>query len=374
MKTLFVTYHYLHGHGGSVFASRAYINAFAELSERMMLLCPVTRKDAPEELAEGIAVVPVLRSRNPLLAIRNYALGVLHRYFGLFQRELRKGDFDTVVFDTCYASWRLIDSARKAGCRVITIHHNFQQEFVRDNYRGLARRRLSRLTRRCEKAAVQGSDLNITLTEPDRVLLQQVYDPDSRCRFSVGGVFESVPGGQPPVVRANRASSFLITGNLSYPQTEQSLLPWLVQYWPLLCAEVPAATLTVAGAHPSARLQEACAKAGVALVADPPDMAPLLAAASCYICPTSLGGGIKLRIMDGLRSGLPVLTHAVSVRGYESLLGRGVFAYSDTESFEGALRDLLARPADPAAIRRDYLSCFGFEAGRERLRTILDLP
>ena len=29
MKTLFVTYHYLHGNGGGVFASRGYVNAFA---------------------------------------------------------------------------------------------------------------------------------------------------------------------------------------------------------------------------------------------------------------------------------------------------------------------------------------------------------
>ena len=380
MKTLFVTYHYLHGHGGSVFASRAYINAFAALSDEMTLLCPVTRKDGPEKLAEGITVVPVLRSGNPLVAVRNYALGVLHRYYGLFQRVLRKGDFDTVVFDTCYASWRLIASARKAGCRVITIHHNFQQEFVRDNYRGIARLRLTRLTRRCEAAAVQGSDLNITLTEPDRGLLQQAYDPSGRCRFAVGGMFESAPCHfeRPSSCHFERAervekSTFLITGNLSYPQTEQSLLPWLEQYWSLLRAEVPDASLIVAGANPSARLREACARAGAAVVANPPDMAPLLAASSCYICPTSLGGGIKLRVMDGLRSGLPVLTHAVSARGYEALLGRSVFAYSDAESFVAALRELRARPAGPEAIRHDYLASFGFEAGCERIKTMLGL-
>ena len=385
MKTLFVTYHYLHGFGGSVFASRAYVNAFAALSERMTLLCPVTRKEGPEGLSEGIAVVPVLRSRNPLVYLRNYPLGILHRYYGLFQRVLRKGDFDTVVFDTCYASSQLIGAARKAGCRIITIHHNFQQEFVRDNYKGLVRLRMARLTRRCEGAAVLGSDLNITLTEPDRELLRAAYAPAAR--IEVGCMFESVPCGQTPDqvggdetcharsdvrhARPDRASAFLITGNLSYPQTEQSLLPWLEHYWPILRAEVPDARLTVAGAHPSARLREACAAAGVTLVANPPDMAPLLAASSCYICPTSLGGGIKLRIMDGLRCGLPVLTHAVSARGYESLLGRCVFAYSDEEGFRSALAQLRLGNLTSEDIRRDYYARFGFEAGVERLKTML---
>lgn len=373
MKVLFVTYHYLHGHGGSVFASRAYINAFAALSQRMSLLCPVTRKSGPEGLAGGIEIIPVFRSRNPLIAVRNYALGVLHRYYGLFRRVLQKGGFDTVVFDTCYASWRLIGQARKAGCRVVTIHHNFQQEFVRDNYTGIARLRLSRLTRRCEKAAVLGSDLNITLTEPDRKLLQDAYDPSGSRRFVSIGVFESVPVLKPALDGPRSEGAFLITGNLSYPQTEQSLLPWLDRYWPLLRNEVPESQLTVAGANPSPRLREACAASGVSVVANPPDMAPLLAAASGYICPTSLGGGIKLRIMDGLRYGLPVLTHTVSARGYETLLGRCVFAYDDEESFIGALHAMMETASSPEEIRREYLAFYGFEAGCERLRNCLNL-
>ena len=373
MKVLFVTYHYLHGHGGSVFASRAYINAFAALSQRIVLLCPATRKYPPEGLSEEIEVIPVLRSRNPLVAVRNYSLGVMHRYYGLFSRVLKKGDFDTVVFDTCYASWRLIGQARKAGCAVIVIHHNYQQEFVRDNYRGLSRLRLSRLTCRCEKAAVQGSDLNITLTEPDRALLQNAYDPGRSRRFAALGVFESASSYSVVPDKRPTRESFLITGNLSYPQTELSLIPWLERYWPLLRNEVPESHLTVAGANPSPRLREACAASGVSVVADPRDMAPLLAAASGYICPTSLGGGIKLRIMDGLRYGLPVLTHTVSARGYETLLGRCVFAYDDEKSFIGALHAMMETASSPEEIRREYLAFYGFEAGCERLCNCLNL-
>ena len=381
MKTLFVTYHYLHGHGGSVFASRAYVNAFAALSQRMTLICPVTRENGPEGLADGIKVVPVLRSRNPLVYVRNFVLGVLHRYYDVFPRVLREGGFDTVVFDTCYASIRLLEKARQAGCRIITVHHNYQQEFVRDNFTGFKRWRMTRLTRRWEGAAVQGSDINITLTEPDHQLLQRAYDPEGKCRFAVGGVFESAPGGKDALHSLGKTdssfhgssveSAFLITGNLAYPQTELSLLPWLEHYWPMLCKLVPGAHLTVAGANPTAKLQEACARAGVTVVPNPPDMAPLLQEASCYICPTFLGGGIKLRIMDGLRYGLPVLTHSVSARGYEALLGSSVFSYSNEKEFMEALQALIARAARPEAIRGAFLSNFSFEAGRERLRKLL---
>ena len=40
MNVLFITHHYLHGNGGGVFASRAYINVIAEIADHVTLLYP----------------------------------------------------------------------------------------------------------------------------------------------------------------------------------------------------------------------------------------------------------------------------------------------------------------------------------------------
>ena len=53
MKVLFVTYHYLHGHGGGIFASRGFINAFAALSDEMTLLYPVKRENGRGPVGES---------------------------------------------------------------------------------------------------------------------------------------------------------------------------------------------------------------------------------------------------------------------------------------------------------------------------------
>ena len=373
MRTLFVTYHYLHGNGGGVFASRGYVNAFAELSEHLTLLCPVKGDARPEGIREDVHIVPVHYDKPQWVKFLHLLMGRIHRYFGIFEETLAAGRFDTVVFDACYASFRLIGKARQAGCRVITIHHNYQVDYVRANFRFPTRLPMLYWTRICEKEAVLGSDLNLVLTEDDRMTLRSRYDRESRTRFGVLGVFEyrrDKPLQHPPVEKP----VFVMTGNLSMRQTEEPLLQWIDECFPELSC-VPASigrpSVIVAGKEPSGRLRDRCQEAGIELIPSPRDMQAVLVRGRYYVCPASMGGGLKLRILDGLKNGMPVLAHAAASRGYESFVDRFVFCFSDRNSFRKALGRMLALEADADDLKRLYQQVFSFDAGLERLRNLL---
>ena len=156
------------------------------------------------------------------------------------------------------------------------------------------------------------------------------------------------------------APVYVITGNLSMLQTEASLIPWLDDLLPVLRTEVPSAQVIVAGKKPTDALQAKCREKAVELVDTPPDMQAVLLRGRYYLCPTSRGGGLKLRIMDGLKNGLPVLTHAVSARGYEAFLNRFVFSYSDKTGFGEALLRMNALSFDRQAIIQAYRDVFSF--------------
>ena len=113
MKVLFVTYHYLHGHGGGIFSSRGFINAFSALADEMTLLYPVKNGEMAEGLSAAVRAIPVAYEKSRFRKFLDLLAGRTHRYFGLFDRVLAEGDFDTVVFDSCYASYRLVEKARK---------------------------------------------------------------------------------------------------------------------------------------------------------------------------------------------------------------------------------------------------------------------
>ena len=100
-------------------------------------------------------------------------------------------------------------------------------------------------------------------------------------------------------------------------------------------------------------------------------MSAVLARARYYLCPVDCGGGVKLRVMDGLRQGLPALVHRVSSRGYEAFLGKSLFVYDSPESFRRSLSELLQCTETPEECRALYDSIFSFGAGLQRLRKLL---
>ena len=110
---------------------------------------------------------------------------------------------------------------------------------------------------------------------------------------------------------------------------------------------------------------------GIEFIDTPADMADVLNRARFYICPVNRGGGVKLRVMDGLRTGMPVLVHRVSARGYESLEGISLFVYDTPESFVIALQEMLDCPGGATLRQEAYNARFSFEAGVKRLRNIL---
>ena len=215
MKVLFVTYHYLHGKGGGVFASRGFINAFSALSKRMTLLCPQKDGLLPNGIDPSVRVVPVRHQLPKALRILAFLFGRIHRFYGVFDEVLASDHFDTVVFDACYVSHRLIRKARRTGCKVITIHHNYQCDYVRANEVFPERLPMLFWTRIIERQAVRKSDLNLVLTPQDKELLHRHYDPGRKANIQVIGVFEyerkqhssSKPVIEDPV--------FIITGRLS---------------------------------------------------------------------------------------------------------------------------------------------------------------
>lgn len=372
MRTLFVTYHYLHGNGGGVFASRGYVNAFAELSEQLTLLCPVKDGLAPEGIDPSVQVVPVGYEKPRWWKFVDLLMGKIHRFFGVFDGVLASEPFDLVVFDTCYVSFRLIRKAQRKGCRVVTIHHNYQCEYVRDNYRFPVRLPMLFWTRICEREAVRKSDLNLTLTDVDRHSLTQAYDSEGKAVFRVISVFEYRREEPVPVCPLPEAPVFVATGDLSMRQTVEPFLEWMRDDLPILREAVPEAKVIIAGKSPADSLVRACEANGIELVASPVDMGAVLHRGRYYLCPSSKGSGLKLRMMDGLKSGMQVLAHQVSARGYESFVGRDVHCYDTPDSFRTALQEILSASVDAGTVVRHYRDVFSFEAGTARLKDILD--
>lgn len=372
MRTLYITNTYLFGRSGVVNASKAFINAFAELSESMTLVYPQQNRYEVEDIdGQNIKLYPVDDHRSKVTKFCSLLAGKMHRYSKETVKLFDSEKFDVVVFDTSNVSSRLIKRARSKGLKVITIHHNYEMEYIKGDTRTILKYPLLFWTLKYEKQAVRCSDLNLTLTPTDAKSLMTHYDKDGR--FDVLGTFEYKRNILPAAETHEVGSMvFVITGQLYSIQTEQSLLPWMEKYYKLLKNQYASAKVVIAGRSPSDTLIKACVNHEIEIIPSPKDIDAIVKSGDYYICPTELGSGLKLRIMDGLQQGLMVLAHERSARGYEEMKEKGVlFSYHDTQSFIDGLTNMVERRALRTDVRKAYLSYFSYEAGVARLGRIL---
>jgi glycosyltransferase involved in cell wall biosynthesis len=289
---------------------------------------------------------------------------------------------DIVVFDNSRTTAGMLKKVKKLGVKTITIHHNYEMEYYRGTKPSILwRAAFMHFMEKAERTAVQRSDLNLTLTDEDISLLQKHYDPHKTKKIVRLGSFESTTNSISADENQNKSSDnklcFAITGTLGTYQTEVSVIPFLENEYPELLKILPGSKLIVAGRNPSDKMIIACSIfPSIELIANPENMQEIIAQADVYICPTCVGGGLKLRVMDGLKAGLPVLTHAVSARGYDDFSKANcMFVYENKETFKLSLAKLLKEQSqgnlDSNKIKTIYKSVFSFEAGVNRLNEIL---
>lgn len=377
MKILFVTHHYLKGVGGGIFASRGYINAFAANADETYLMYPFKDGYEAEGISKEINLIPVSYDIPKLRKLIHLAIGKLHRYYNIFEENIRRIKPDIVVFDNSKCSDKLIDIAHKYNAKVITIHHNYEYEYNRDDLKGIIKYITLHWIKKIEGYAVKNSDLNLVLTKEDRLLLLKNYlKVDETAEFKIIGCFEYKESEIAVLADCDMTNKqrFVITGNLGAIQTDESLREWFRDYYPILKKTVPDCTLVIAGKSPSENTKTFCKENNIILYDTPKDMFKILKDADYYICPTSLGGGLKLRIMDGFRTGLQVITHKVSARGYHMFEEAGVLhSYDSKESFEKCLKKISEKQFSKDKIIDIYNKNFSYTAGAERVRDVVSL-
>lgn len=369
---LFITHHYLSGNNGGAYASCAYINAFSKISQNMTLLYPYKDGECINKINTKIKKTPISYTKTKIEKFIDLLNGNVHRYVYI-NKYIDTTHFDCVVFDTSMVSFKLIDHFKQQGSKTICIHHNYQYEYFRDNLNGIIRFVNLFWCKRYEKEAIQKCDINLTITNQDTELLKYNYGKGNEIIKHIG-VFEYKTNDLPLIKeKANNYPTFIITGSLGAYQTEKSIIPWIKSYYKYIEKIFPEHKLIIAGRAPSNALYKECRNyPKIQIIPNPKSMDEILEQGDFYICPTSMGGGLKLRIMDGLKYGMPVISHIVSIRGYDEFVEENcLLSYSDTNEFINNLKLLRSKTFNKKRIQELFYQIFSYESGIMRLNKIL---
>lgn len=362
MKILLITSVDITTKSGGGFANRAFYDSLTLHFPECVDVIPFV----PSTLVEKVSFV--LHAR--IHRLHTKVLNFLDRNKGAYQI--------CIINSGLYGD--LVPEIKKRGIRVVMIHHNFEPVFQKDNKRPVTLWGLtSFFVSRNERKAYRYSDLNIFLSDYDRKMMVERYGTSNKQHDAVVGIYEPINHSS-LFLQSENDNSYIdvaMSGCLNHQQTIVGLKDFVKKYFRIFKKIMPAASrLIITGSTPGKSVNKYARENDIRIVPDPERISDVIKDCSIYLCPVNVGSGVKLRILDGLRLGMPILAHKVSSRGYEAFINKPWFAvYDDIESFEKGLNSILLYLKNNNNFRteiiREYKAQFSFEAGDERFYAVL---
>lgn len=338
-----------------------------------------TSQDYQLQLARGVII--------PERTLAAKAMGLILGRFAdrvtPFSRGWIRGNAPSgsVVYFNGEAAGASVAFARKRGLPSIFIPHNYAPEYlVAEGGRvGWLERRRNKILSEGAFAGYGNADARICLTNQDRENYEQACGRTSR-NCVISPCYFAYQGGQVASRNNHAASSkptILINSNLALDANVRGATLFLKDCWPAI-RNGTSARLVLAGRWPKPellRLAHGDPRIQIVTRPEPEEMEAVFQKATVCLAIAFEGSGIKLRVAEALRRGIPVIATTHCSRGYEEVSPE-VLRVSDTaEGLVSAVENFLSTDATRITRRclDEHARLFSFEAGLARMRGLEEI-
>lgn len=168
---------------------------------------------------------------------------------------------------------------------------------------------------------------------------------------------------------AREPARLLFLGSMNYGPNVEAVLRFARESLPRIHAQRPEVLLEVVGGDPPPEIR-ALAGPRIVVTGRVETVQPYLERASLLVVPLGIGGGTRLKIVEALALGTPVLSTSIGAQGLGLVHGRHLVLADGDEAFARATLELLADPQEAARLGRrgqeHVIEHFRWEAlGRE---------
>jgi glycosyltransferase involved in cell wall biosynthesis len=301
---------------------------------------------------EAVILARSLISRQPFVLLRHSAAAVHTQLCALLQSQLPV--FDAVHFNHLDAA--LYSSSIPHHAFRVLDEHNVVTNQVRTTlpaetrwvHRAILRYELRKLAS-FEAQTCNAMDLCLVCSEADEAAL---------LRLGVKTRIVVVPNGAdleyfgPSASSAVNSHEVVFVGALDYDPCEKGVWYFCTEILPILRQQMSDIRFVVVGRNPSARLRMlARADNDIVLTGCVDDVRPHVHRAGVFVVPLLSGSGTRLKILEALAMGVPVVSTTIGAEGIAGTNGVH-FRIADTAAdFARTVLQVLRNPQDAESLR-----------------------
>jgi polysaccharide biosynthesis protein PslH len=146
---------------------------------------------------------------------------------------------------------------------------------------------------------------------------------------------------QEPVTGDLPHYDILFSGKMDYRPNVDAMLWFGSEIWPKIRAARPETTWAIAGQKPHRRLARLRELPGVTVTGRVEDVRPYLAGATVYVMPFRMGSGTRLKLIEAMAVGVPMVSTRLGAEGFPVEDGRELLLAEEPEAFARAVLRLL---------------------------------
>lgn len=243
---------------------------------------------------------------------------------------------------------------RPLARRLILDMHNVESLlFAQTRRPGLAERLLPSRFRaqgriqRQEEAALATVDRVWVCSEADRERLVQRFGSQTPIDVVPNGIprMDKAPSSLRPMAGRNGGWPVLLfVGHLGYQPNIVAARRLARTVLPLVKRAFPSTRLILAGRYPKPAVRELAALPDVELVENPEDLSLLFARSHVSVMPLSAGGGTRIKILEAMAWGVPVVATPVAAEGQGFADGHDILIADTDEALAKGVVALCSQP------------------------------
>jgi glycosyltransferase involved in cell wall biosynthesis len=310
-----------------------------EMPESVKELAEFRLVNVPARISPVSALFNLLFSKKPYNATRF----ISKTFAEELKKILQENEYDIIQLEGLYVCPYIPVIRANSKAKVIYRAHNIEHEIwsrtaiMAHGFEKWYLKNLSKRIKRFETQILNKYDLLVPITGRDGAILNKLGNTKP-VHISQTGIDSSVL--IPNSKNLNHPTLFHI-GSLEWSPNQEGLIWFFENCWDAIREKYPDLQFFVAGRNAPPWFQRMLNLPNVVFKGEVADAYEFMNSKSIMVVPLFSGSGMRIKIIEGMALGKPIVTTPVGTEGISTTSGKNIIITTDAEGFVQSISDLI---------------------------------